>query len=392
MNKAYDSVIVGAGLVGALGALILAQQGYHVLLIEKNPPRNLPAMADRRTMALSAASVRYLKAWHIWQHVALKAAPIESVCVTQKGQYGSTQLASPILFDVTQPLGQVVSVVDLDAASQIEIANNPHIDFWQPASLCSHRPLDNGWELMIHRDGTSETLHTKLLIAADGALSPLAKANHIVYQSKAYSHHAITANVTLETKTPHVAYERFLEKGAIALLPWLAPYATCVWTIEDEPSAYLALSDEAYIQACQEAFGRRVGRIIGVGKRMAFPLNMHIAKKQTSWRFCVIGNAAHQLHPIAAQGLNISVQDLGKMWQLLRDHHPEDIGDPTFLANYQNSIQSRQTAVMQTTDKIADWLASSKLPGALRGIGIALFDSLPPLKRKMVEWGTGQRV
>lgn len=385
----YDAVIVGAGMVGATLAWILGQQGYRVLLIEKNMPRPVPQDVDMRTMALSYASIQYLKAWQIWPLLQAQATPIASVCVTQQGQLGATTLEVPHKYDEPVMLGHVVSVVAIDQALHALLATKPNITLLRPATFVSQTSHPLGWQIEIACDGKIQTMSTALLVATDGARSALAQANQISYQTTDYQQAAICANLVMEPRVPHTAYERFLKKGAIALLPWQSPYATCVWTCDGPAEPLMALSDQAYAQTCQQMLGRRVGKIQGVGKRFVLPLKMHLANQQTQQRFLVMGNAAHQVHPIAAQGLNISLQDMGQFWQILKRRQPTDLGDSAFLSEYQTACQPRQTAVTRTTHGIARYLAGSTLPASLKGLGLTLFELCPPLKQSVVRWGMG---
>ena len=387
----FDAVIVGAGMVGSTLALVLGQCGYRVLLVEQYPPRAVPLDADMRTMALSHASQVLLAQLGLWPSLALRAARMDALCVTVQGQWGSTHLIPPTSAGQTNyALGYVISVFDIDVTLQKAISANTNITLMRPATVVSHQPQANTWQVGIQCADTLHQITTRLFIAADGAGSPLAKAQQIQYQTTEYSHQAICANVALETKSPHTAYERFLKEGALALLPWIKPYATCIWTIQGSPDDYLGLSDADYLAACQSAFGRRVGRFLSIGKRIAYPLTMCVAKHQISWRFLVMGNAAHQLHPIAAQGLNLSLADIAYVRSLLLNGGDRfDLGASGFLEQYQQHRWPQQAKVIFPTDMMAKTLSSQAIPSVLRGIGNTLLDMLPPLKRPITQWGMG---
>lgn len=398
--KSFDVVIVGAGLVGSCLALMLGQSGYQVLLIEQYPPKTIPSDIDTRTMALSHASQTLLSQWGIWPILAQRAAPIEEVCVTVQKQYGSTHLIPPPSLGQKSALGYVVSAFDMEAAITQALGNHENITIMRPAAVVSQKPQEDLWQIDVRTEDPPRTdcgptstsltqVTTRLLIAADGNASPLAQSQKIAYQTMQYSHHAICANFIVEAKSPHTAYERFLNGGALALLPWISPYMTCVWTCEGSATSLMDLSDADYLQACQKAFGRRIGSLKAIGKRFTYPITMRYAPYQIGWRFAVMGNAAHQLHPIAAQGLNLSLGDIRTFQTLLQKERPHDLGDPAFLKAYQEACWPQQAKVIHTTDKIAQIMSSNAWINPLRGMGLTVLDMLSPLKQPLTRWGMG---
>lgn len=390
-SNRFDAVIVGGGMVGSTMALMLGQLHYRVLLVEQFPTRETPPDSDVRTMALTQASQTLLTQLKVWEHLAARAVPIKSLCVTMQGQFGSAHMQAPSAAgDDFFALGAVVSVYEIGAALSQAISTLPNIIVLQPASVIGHEPQTDHWQVKVQSPSGEHTVQTRLLIAADGAGSALAKANHLHYDVTRYDHVAICANLALETRTPYTAHERFLRDGAIALLPWTSPYATCIWTHHGSAEHAMALSDVEYVAACQQAFGRRAGRFLSVGKRVQYPLSMQIVSYQTGWRFCVMGNAAHQLHPIAAQGLNLSISDIAQWRSLLMGADQMiDLGAADLLEQYQQLRRSPQAKVMKTTDMIAKLAAGHAMPAMMKGMGITLFDLLPPVKKAFTRWGMG---
>jgi 2-octaprenyl-6-methoxyphenol hydroxylase len=230
-----------------------------------------------------------------------------------------------------------------------------------------------------------------LLIAADGASSTLREEQGISVNTKNYNHFAVLTNVKLEASHPFRAYERFLAQGAIALLPWQNNLATCVWTTQHEQAQFLlSLTDEEFIAACQAEFGFRMGKITQVGKRNCFPLQMTIASVQSSARFLVMGNAAHSLHPIAAQGLNLSLRDIWQVRnQALHLNNKADLGSEDFIAEYHQARSHDQNRIIFATDKIARFMSGGPLPSWLRACGITLFDCVNPLKQLFTRFSMG---
>ena len=149
------------------------------------------------------------------------------------------------------------------------------------------------------------------------------------------------------------------------------------------------MTDKAFLSACQEALGSSYGKLKGLGKRMVLPLSMQVAKKQTSHRFLLMGNAAHSLHPIAAQGLNLSLRDIWQLKKQLTGKSIQDLGNNAFLEVYSKARQGDQGRIIFATDKIAKYLSGGPLPMSLRALGVSLFDSFSPAKKLFTRYSMG---
>lgn len=390
----YDCVIVGGGAVGTSLALALGQQKYKVLLLEKNAPLVKPEDKEARTLALSYASYRIYSALGVWEKLKTRAVPIQQVLVSMKGHYGACRLNHE--GDSGEPLGYVVGLTELEQALYNSLAHQPSVDIFRPATLVNRTSTPEAWHLTIQRathEITEKLLHVdcKLLIAADGVDSILREEQSISQQKKTYEHYAVMANVQMARAHDFVAYERFLPHGAIALLPWQANLATCIWTAsKSEVDKLVNLKTEDFLAQCSEHLGARVGRLQTLSKRVSFPLQMQLACQQESARFLLMGNAAHSLHPIAAQGLNLSLRDVWQIRnQLIKAKEQCDIGSTFFLNEYLHARKPDQQRIIFATDAIARGMTTKVLPSWLRAMGITLFDCLSPLKRKFTHMGMG---
>ncbi len=386
----YDCVIVGGGIVGASMAIMLGQMHYRVLLLEKQSVLAQPEPMDARTIALSYASFCIYSALGLWQPVADKAVPIEQVWVSMQGQYGGSHL------DCQQEglpaLGFVVGAQHLEEVLYGALASLETVTVLRPATLLSQQGYPDNWHLLVQAQDATQAVTCRLLVAADGVQSILRESQGIPWVKKDYGHYAIMTNVRWHAATKGVAIERFLPQGAIALLPWQNDWATCIWTLAQVQAKTLsALPADEFLAACQRALGGRMGQLLQVGKRHCFPLQMQFATTQITSRFMLAGNAAHSLHPIAAQGLNLSLRDIWQLrGQLLKARAtPCDIGSPVFLAEYYARRKADQTRMIFATDWIARFMASGTLPGALRAMGMTLFDSFTPCKRLFTQAGMG---
>lgn len=385
----YDCVIVGGGAVGASLALALSQLKYHVLLLEKKTPHLGVQDIDARTLALSYSSYHILQTLGVWEQLAQRAVPIQKVHVSIQGKFGSCRL------DCQQQklnaLGYVVGFDDLEMALYQQLGQMETAKVLRPATIQARESSPWGWTLSIATPTQTDKIRCRLLVAADGVDSLLREEQSIPFRKKGYGHFAIMNNVRILSHQSYIATERFLDQGAIALLPWREGYATCIWTMDKVQAQKLTeLNDEKYMQICQHQLGGRIGKLQAIGKRVSFPLLMRLATQQISSRFLLMGNSAHSLHPIAAQGLNLSLRDIWQIRsQILKAKEFCDIGSTSFLSEYVKLREDDQDRVIFATDKIARFMSGGPLPTWLRALGITLFDCLTPLKRQFTHLSMG---
>lgn len=385
----YDCVIVGGGAVGASLALALGQQKYKVLLLEKNAQFSNESDTDARTIALSYASLQIYRQMNVWEKLIARAIPIQKVLVTVQGQYGTCRLESEK--QGVAALGYVVGLRELEQALYEALSAEPNVQILRPATLVYRSCAPDAWHLKIQQAHENLTVKCKLLIAADGVMSHLRQEQSIPQLKKEYEHYAVMANIQIVSKQPFTAYERFLPQGAIALLPWQKDLYTCIWTTSCEEAEMLVqLNSAQFLQKCQRQWGSRIGLMQAVSKRNYFPLQMQLASQQESARFLLMGNAAHSLHPIAAQGLNLSLRDIWQMRsQIIKASETVDIGSAIFLNEYTQARKTDQNRIIFATDVIARTMSSGLMPGWMKAAGITLFDCLSPLKNKFTRMGMG---
>jgi len=377
-----DAVIVGGGVVGASLALALAQTHKKIVLLEKNPEKEkVFDNCQARTIALSWASAHIYTALGVWPLLQRCAVPIKEVLVNVQGEVGRSHLRARE--QGLLALGYVVSAQQLEKALYEACAKMPSIVIHHGVGAITKKQDPTGWEITVAADNTLYHYRSRLLVAADGAGSPLRQEQGIGCSQKNYGHASVLANVRRKTANPHVALERFLPFGAIALIPWQEDLATLIWTTSDIDAHRLStLDDSAFMQACQQTLGSAAGTLSWVGRRNTLSLGMQNAIYQTGARFLLMGNAAHSVHPIAAQGLNLSLRDIWQLRrQLLRKPLDTDIGSALFLAEYVRARRADQSRVIFATDAIAHTMLGPLLPARLRGWGIGAFEALTPLKK-----------
>ncbi|WP_341707941.1 2-octaprenyl-6-methoxyphenyl hydroxylase [Halopseudomonas sp.] len=378
--------IVGGGMVGASLALALqphaARCGWRINLIEAQPPAVGQAQPsfDARSTALSHGSRLMFEQLGIWDELASRVEPIRQIHVSDRGHPGVTRL-----FAEKERVPALGYVVENAVLGQVLLAAlDPAVVRWQaPARVVRAEPARSGWLMQVEEHGQLHEQATDLLVVADGGRSGLLEQLGIHRQVRPYGQTAIIANITSSQGHDGVAYERFTRSGPLALLPMSGGRSALVWTLpEAQADAVMALSDAAFLEELQEAFGFRMGALKRVGLRYAYPLSLIEAEEQVRSGLVVLGNAAHSLHPIAGQGFNLSLRDAMALADTLVCAAAEQSpGDLQLLGSY----LSRQRLDQQQTIAFSDWLTrlfSNRRPvlAAGRNLGLLGMDIVAPLK------------
>jgi 2-octaprenyl-6-methoxyphenol hydroxylase len=236
-------------------------------------------------------------------------------------------------------------------------------------------------------DSESQTLSACLLVAADGARSTVRERLGIGAEHTDYGQHAVIGNLETEKPIGDVAYERFTEQGPLALLPMAGERAAFVWTVAAEDAdRVMALDDEPFIAELNTAFGNRLGAFSRVGRRAAYPLALSKALRLTATRSVVVGNAAHGLHPVAAQGFNLGMRDVAALCDCIAEvlENGSDvtaIGAADVLARYADWRRSDQGKLVRFTDGLVRLFASRRRSLRLaRDLGMLAFDLVPGVR------------
>ncbi len=420
MSDSTDSsvVIVGGGMVGVTLALLIAKATPElpVTLLEaaKLPPALAPGQSpsytpsfDARNTALSRRSIEAFKELGVWSELAPHATPIHQIHVSDKGHFGMARLSAAE--ENVDSFGYVVENAWLGAVLLAALRRCPSVnlkDGVRVTQVTSTAEMAQVRYRAADSQGDEETLlSTPLLIAADGAQSQSRAWLGIDVRNQPYGQTAIVT--ACETSLPHeqVAYERFTADGPIALLPLPdlpanvadAAAAGCrrslVWALHDAEAAQVqSLNDADFIAALQNAFGRRAGRFVRVGKRHAYPLSLMVANQQVQGRAVILGNAAHSLHPVAGQGYNLCVRDaLVLSAQLALAHQQgKDLGDKKDLAAYAAARTQDQSQIIRFSDSLVRGFSTANPAlSLLRSIGLVGFDVLPGAKPALARYAMG---
>ncbi len=396
MSRSYDIAIVGGGLVGASLALSLARQNWRVVMLERAPFRDVaPPTYDDRTLALSLASRNILRSIGLWQ--GLESAdgspssdgvtPIRQVQVTQKGALGLVNILASE--QGLEALGYVVQARKL--GQQVLKTLPSRVDLLVPCEVSEITIEDAQVTVGYQLDGRSETLTTRLLVGADGSQSRIRDAvgigsDHFDYQQK-----AIIANVTPQVAHQGRAFERMTGTGPLAMLPHVEGRCGVVWTCANhQADEILALSDEAFLAALQQRFGYRLGHLGRVGVRASYPLSRITVKSPVTRRTVIIGNAAHTIHPVAAQGFNLGLRDVAALSELLSGAAGGDPGNDQLLTDYARWREPDVSRTVAFTDAMVRTFAQSFAPVAVaRSAGLLALQLVPALRSALARRGMG---
>ncbi len=387
LDNDYDIIIAGGGMIGASLALALTPLRLRVAVVETvaRSASSQPSFDDRST-ALSRSTQRMFEAMGLWEQVAAASTPIHRIHVSDSGRFGFAHLDAQE--QGVESLGYVVINRVLGGVLQGALANATSVDMRWPARVVSVDADDDAAAAIVEdSDGQQQRLTCKLIVAADGANSTVRSMLGIAASQVKYGQHAVVGNLKTEKALDNTAYERFTEQGPLALLPIVDNRAAFVWTVsEDKATQVLELDDAAFLQALQASFGYRLGRFSRIGTRAAYPLTLSKALRLTATRGVLVGNSAHGLHPIAAQGFNLGMRDVAALCDCIADAQSEssgaiDPGDADLLIRYAEWRRKDQSKLVRITDGLVRLFASSSTPvRVLRNIGMLGFDAIPGVR------------
>jgi len=367
MTKYYDIVIVGAALVGASAAVTLAKQGFKVALVDRKSPLVALANAewDSRIYAISPGNADWLKDLGVWQRMdAERVTPIAEM------QIWGDAIAEALNFNAEDTfannLGYILESSALEQALWDELQTlDVDISIGDEATLFEAN--EQGASLQLS-DGRQ--LKAKLMIAADGGNSWLREQAGLTQQKTVYEHVGVVANFEVELPHQHIARQWFVDDGVMAWLPSAGNRISMVFSTKHSQNL-MALSPTELAEQVAQAGGNVLGKMHCITPAVAFPLVKQKASALISNRLVLTGDAAHQVHPMAGQGVNLGFRDVVELAQVLAERNPlADIGDRFLLRRYERARK-------------ADVIAIQGLTHAL----YAAFDSKQALVRKARNWG-----
>lgn len=385
----YDVAIIGGGMVGASLACALGGSKLRVAVVEPvAAPRQFPADDfDIRVSAITRATQNVFVAVGAWEGmVARRVQPYEAMHVWDACGNGS------IHFDCTElgepDLGHIVENRVILAALLDRLGEFDNIDFLCPAHATGLQLGADAAQLFL-ADG--RTLNAKLLVGTDGTTSWVREQAGIDSTGWAYDQSALVATVKTSRHHLNAAWQRFLPTGPLAFLPLPGGYSSIVWSTGHEQAEVLrALPASEFLDQLQQAFGDSLGRMESVGPRGVFPLRLQHADRYVLPRLALAGNAAHALHPLAGQGLNIGMLDVAALADVLLNAGRRDIGSLSLLRRYERWRKGDNIAMVGAMDVFKRLFSNDKMPLVqLRNVGLGLADRLHPVKNFFMRHGMG---
>jgi 2-octaprenyl-6-methoxyphenol hydroxylase len=382
----YDVVIAGGGMIGTSLALALATLDLRIAVVEPvlRDAAEQPSF-DERSTALSRSSQRMFTALGLWDRIVAASTPIRSIHVSDKGRFGFSHIDAGE--QGVEALGYVVINRVLGGVLQQALDALDNVEQLNPARIVSVATrADRARAEVEQPSGQSRRLSAKLLVAADGARSSVRDMLGIGSELVDYGQRAIIGNLLTELPNENRAYERFTEDGPIAMLPIRDGRTAFVWILTSEAAeAMLTLGDDAFTERLQDAFGNRLGAFSRAGARASYPLWLSKADRLVTERAVLVGNAAHGLHPVAAQGFNLGLRDVAALSDCIADAREDGVVDPgsaELLGRYAEWRRDDQQKLVRFTDGIVRLFGSRRPPvRALRDVGMLGFDLVPGVRR-----------
>ena len=392
----FDVVISGAsfgGLALACGLSRALGLDFKIALIDRVAQSAAAPKADSRASALSAASKRMLEVLDIWPLVADVAQPVTGIEITDSTLETGVRPVLLTYDNVTadgEPATYIVPNSALQAALRRGVESSSSLELITPAEAIDFASNESGIEVTLADGGA---IAASLLVAAEGRRSRLREAAGIKVVGWSYPQTGIV--VTVRHDRPHGgrAVQHFLPSGPFAILPLTGNRSCITWT-EDavEAKRILALDDADFLAEVDKRFGGKLGALSLDGPRQSWPLEMHLARRYVGPRFALIGDAAHGVHPIAGQGLNLAFRDVAALVEVLSDaiRLGFDAGDAQALVRYERWRRFDSTISAATFDGLNRLFSNDRaLIRSGRDFGLGLVDRMPMLKRFFVGEAAG---
>jgi 2-octaprenyl-6-methoxyphenol hydroxylase len=390
MDRA-DVIIFGGGMIGLALASALDSSGLSAIVVDPaDPAPRSTSEFDGRTSAVSSSSMRMLQVIGVADHLPEAGCPIRKIAVADGLEPGGLDFES----DEDEPLGFMHENRNLRAALQARAEAGKNLWLLWKSRVAE---VDRGDHGVVVKLEDGRALAAPLLVAADGRNSATREAAGINMARWKYAHQAIVSVIRHERPHDHVAYEIFYPTGPFALLPMNDSGKTrrsaIVWSVPEEDAAgWLALNDEEFAAEAEAAMGGVLGKIAMLAPRSSFPLGFHHAAQLVARRLALVGDAAHAIHPIAGQGLNLGFRDVAALAQVLVEgaRLGLDLGDQQLLDRYQRWRSLDALSVAFATDTLTRiYSVPGKTASAIRRFGMGLVGRISPLRDRLMSEARG---
>lgn len=393
-TKTGDVIISGGGLVGQTLALALAAHGLTSIIVDPADPAKVIAPDfDGRASAIASASHKMLEAIGVAQRLAGKGCAIRQIWVSDGLKPGELDFTAR---DDDDPLGAMYENRDLRIALRDAVRENAAVTLHMPAHAVETTRGPHGVSVTLN-DGTR--LAAPLLIAAEGRRSPTREAAGFNMATWSYAHSAIIGGIAHERSHDNIAYEIFYPTGPFALLPLPdlddgRHRSAFVWSVaKGDAPGLLKLGERGFTHELENRMGGLLGGVTMIAPRMAYPLGFHHSARITADRLALVGDAAHGIHPIAGQGLNLGLRDVAALTEVLVDgaRLGLDLGDAQLMDRYERWRGLDSLSVAVSTDVLTRLFGiPGKTASAVRRLGLGAVQASPPLKSLFMAEARGE--
>jgi len=386
-EQQYDVLIVGGGIVGLTLAAELAGSDFSVAVVERQPPRPVTDTPECRVSAINRFAIQQYQQCGVWQPpLNARAGAFEKMTVWDyqgAGQisFDSAELGLPALGVIIE--NNVLQQMLFDAVQQ---ADNVTLLCPQEIGQINYRA--DGAEPPSVVLASGETLTAELLVGADGVNSRVREAALIARSRKSYQQQALVCNVRTSESHENTAWQCFLPSGPLAFLPMFNGESSIVWSLDDAlAEEKMALADDAFMASLAEAFEYRLGEIQHTGARYLFPLSHGHASVYVKPQLALIGDAAHNIHPLAGQGANLGIADAAALARVIRQARAggRQWQAEHTLKKYQRQRKGANQLMELSMTGFKELFGNDNaLLAEIRNAGLSLVDHLPALKYRMI--------
>lgn len=391
MNQPYDLMIVGGGMVGLTLACALGQQGFKIAIVEAYAPEDISIDKDYelRVSAISKSSQQVFENINAWQGMLKRRAS-----AYQHMHVWDATGEGKIHFDAADlgvdSLGHIIENRAIQFSLLEQCLTLETVDWYCPRTITEIQYSEMQSKLVLD-DGM--ILQAKLLVGADGANSKVRDAAGITIDKSAYEQKAVVAVVKSTHHHKDTAWQRFMPTGPLAFLPLTDGRCSIVWSAENHKAdELLALDDEAFCRELEQAFDYTLGKVESIGQRAAFPLVRRHANEYVKMGLALVGDAAHTIHPLAGQGVNLGILDAASLAEVILEAraHGHNIASLTTLRKYERWRRADNSLMMYSMSGFKN-LFSNEQPGLslLRNAGLNIVNNMGFMKHKFMRHALG---